>query len=115
MADTAKPAKKPSPVKNGYLILYNAASAILWLTVLGRVVGANVTKGPQLVYPTTGEFCKWTQTLAGMEILHSLFGMFYPIALLAGLLAFTSRLHRPFALPPLPCLNHAAYLHNVNR
>ncbi|XXG96763.1 hypothetical protein Hte_003054 [Hypoxylon texense] len=75
MADTAKPARQPSPVKNGYLILYNAASAILWLTVLGRVVGANVTKGPQLVYPTTGEFCKWTQTLAGMEILHSLFGV----------------------------------------
>ncbi|KAI0181107.1 PTPLA-domain-containing protein [Hypoxylon sp. FL1284] len=75
MADTAKPAKRPSPVKNGYLILYNAASAILWLTVLGRVVGANFTKGPQLAYPATGEFCKWTQTLAGMEILHSLFGV----------------------------------------
>ncbi|KAI0013894.1 tyrosine phosphatase-like protein [Xylariaceae sp. FL0662B] len=75
MADAAKPAKKSSPVKNGYLILYNAVSAILWLTVLGRIVGVNVMRGPQLAYPAVGEFCKWTQTLAGMEVLHSLLGI----------------------------------------
>ncbi|KAL7627142.1 hypothetical protein AAE478_003918 [Parahypoxylon ruwenzoriense] len=76
MADTSKPAKKASsPLKNGYLILYNAVSATLWLTVLGRVVAANVAGGPLAVYPTTGEFCKWTQTLAGMEVLHSLLGI----------------------------------------
>ncbi|KAI2613312.1 PTPLA-domain-containing protein [Hypoxylon sp. NC1633] len=75
MADAAKPPKRSSPVKNGYLILYNAVSATLWLTVLGRVVGANLTAGPQLVYPAVGEFCKWTQTLAGMEVLHSLLGI----------------------------------------
>ncbi|KAI0194429.1 tyrosine phosphatase-like protein [Xylaria flabelliformis] len=78
MADktaAAKPARKPSPVKNGYLILYNAVSAILWLTVLGRIAGINVARGPQFAYPAVGEFCKWTQTLAGMEVLHSLFGI----------------------------------------
>ncbi|GAW19097.1 hypothetical protein ANO14919_085810 [Xylariales sp. No.14919] len=77
MADktTSKPARKPSPVKNGYLIFYNAVSAILWLTVLGRVVGVNVVRGPHLAYPAVGEFCMWTQTLAGMEVLHSLFGV----------------------------------------
>ncbi|KAI1384471.1 PTPLA-domain-containing protein [Hypoxylon trugodes] len=75
MADKSKPVKKSSPIKNGYLILYNAVSAILWLTVLGRVVGANITGGPLHVYPAVGEFCKWTQTLAGMEVLHSLFGV----------------------------------------
>ncbi|KAI1144363.1 PTPLA-domain-containing protein [Hypoxylon sp. FL0543] len=75
MADTAKPANKSSPVKNGYLILYNAVSAVLWLTVLGRVVGANLTGSPRQVYPVVGEFCKWTQTLAGMEVLHSLLGI----------------------------------------
>lgn len=78
MADktAAKPAPKPksSPAKNGYLVLYNAMSAILWLTVLGRVVGITAIRGPQLAYPAVGEFCKWTQTLAGMEVLHSLFG-----------------------------------------
>ncbi|KAH9903648.1 protein tyrosine phosphatase-like protein [Xylariomycetidae sp. FL2044] len=95
MADTKKPKPKPavgvkaqssssssSPLKNAYLILYNAVSATLWLVVLGRVAGANLLAvrgggggGPQLVYPTAGEFCKWTQTLAGMEVLHSLFGI----------------------------------------
>lgn len=74
-ADKTTPAaKKPSPVKNSYLILYNAVSAMLWLTVLGRIVGINAVRGPQFAYPAVGEFCKWTQTLAGMEVLHSLFG-----------------------------------------
>ncbi|CAJ2505900.1 Uu.00g000300.m01.CDS01 [Anthostomella pinea] len=75
MADMTKPAKKASPVKNGYLILYNAISATLWLTVLGRVIGANAMRGHQYAYPAAGEFCKWTQTLAGMEVLHSLLGI----------------------------------------
>ncbi|KAI3343651.1 tyrosine phosphatase-like protein [Ustulina deusta] len=77
MADktTPKSRRKPSPVKNGYLILYNAVSAVLWLTVLGRVVGVNVVRGPHFAYLSVGEFCKWTQTLAGMEVLHSIFGI----------------------------------------
>lgn len=77
MADTKKAprATTSSPVKNGYLILYNAVSATLWLTVLGRVVLTNYMRGPSHVYASTGEFCKWTQTLAGMEVLHSLLGI----------------------------------------
>ncbi|KAI5928445.1 tyrosine phosphatase-like protein [Camillea tinctor] len=79
MADTTKTkpsAKKPSsPVKNAYLILYNAVSAGLWAVVLGRVIATNLTQGHEAVYPSVGEFCKWTQTLAGMEVLHSLFGI----------------------------------------
>ncbi|KAI1268570.1 tyrosine phosphatase-like protein [Xylariaceae sp. FL1019] len=75
MADKTKPARKPSPVKNGYLVLYNAVSAILWLTVLGRIVGVNVVRNHKYAYPAVGEFCKWTQTLAGMEVLHSVFGI----------------------------------------
>ncbi len=76
-SDAKKPAAKPasSPVKNGYLILYNAVSAALWLTVMVRIVAANVNGGGYTsVYANTGEFCKWTQTLAGMEVLHSLLG-----------------------------------------
>ncbi|KAI0603562.1 tyrosine phosphatase-like protein [Biscogniauxia sp. FL1348] len=78
MADTTtttKPAKKSSPVKNAYLILYNAVSAGLWAVVLGRVIATNLTQGHEAVYPAVGQFCKWTQTLAGMEVLHSLFGI----------------------------------------
>lgn len=64
----------PSPVKNAYLILYNLASASAWGLVLYSTVLTLVNSGPQSVYVTTGEFTKWTQTAAAMEILHSLFG-----------------------------------------
>ncbi|KAK7753458.1 hypothetical protein SLS62_004533 [Diatrype stigma] len=78
-SDAKKPAAKPasSPVKTGYLILYNAVSAALWLAVLVRTVTASASgaDGYTTVYGTTGEFCKWTQTLAGMEVLHSLLGV----------------------------------------
>lgn len=78
MADAKKPPRPASsPLKNGYLILYNAVSAFLWLTVLSRVISTNLfsANGHRDVYPTTGELCKYVQTLAGMEVLHSLFGV----------------------------------------
>lgn len=78
MAETKKKSsggpKPASPAKTSYLILYNAVSAVLWLAVMGRVLASLYLKGPHFVYLSTGEFCKWTQTLAGMEVLHSLFG-----------------------------------------
>ncbi|KAH7038126.1 tyrosine phosphatase-like protein [Microdochium trichocladiopsis] len=78
MADTKKaPRPASSPLKNGYLVLYNAVSAGLWLTVLSRVIATNLlsANGAADVCPTTGELCKWVQTLAGMEVLHSLLGI----------------------------------------
>ncbi|KAI0480142.1 PTPLA-domain-containing protein [Xylariaceae sp. FL0804] len=80
MADASKPARRApssssSPVKNGYLVLYNAVSAALWAVVLGRALAAAASGGSAAVYPAVGEFCKWTQTLAGMEVLHSLLGI----------------------------------------
>lgn len=75
--EAKKPTTKPpaSPIKNAYLILYNAVSASLWLAVMVKTVTTIVAGGgPAAVFDTTGEFCKWTQTLAGMEVLHSLLG-----------------------------------------
>jgi very-long-chain (3R)-3-hydroxyacyl-CoA dehydratase len=71
-ASGQKPAS--SPVKNGYLILYNAASAFAWGMVLQGTITSLVESGPESVYLNVGEFTKWTQTAAAMEILHSLFG-----------------------------------------
>ncbi|KAL7927924.1 hypothetical protein ACQKWADRAFT_318007 [Trichoderma austrokoningii] len=68
-------ASAASPVKNGYLILYNAASALAWGMVLQGTVTSLVESGPESVYLNVGEFTKWTQTAAAMEILHSLFGV----------------------------------------
>jgi very-long-chain (3R)-3-hydroxyacyl-CoA dehydratase len=80
MADTAAaPAKAPkrsSPVKNAYLILYNAVSAVAWLVVLGRTVAVFSSRGPSFVPLVVADWTRWTQTAAGMEILHSLFGAF---------------------------------------
>jgi very-long-chain (3R)-3-hydroxyacyl-CoA dehydratase len=57
-----------------YLIFYNLISALLWVTVLGRVILLVPLVGFQNVYGGVGEFTKWTQTAAVMEILHSALG-----------------------------------------
>jgi len=69
------PRGSASGVKTGYLTLYNFASAVLWVTVLGRTA-LTASRPAGTVYGVTGEFVKWTQTLALMEVGHSLFGEF---------------------------------------
>lgn len=70
----ARPAKPASALNKGYLILYNAISAIAWSVVLGRTLTLFGMRGPQFVYLGVGQWTKWTQTMAGMEVLHSLLG-----------------------------------------
>lgn len=68
--------KQASVAKTGYLVLYNFISAILWATVLGRVlVIAGFASFPK-VYLGVGAFAKWTQTLAVLEVVHALLGQF---------------------------------------
>ncbi|KAJ4198073.1 Very-long-chain (3R)-3-hydroxyacyl-CoA dehydratase [Fusarium falciforme] len=74
-APAARPKKQASFLNKAYLVLYNFISTVLWATVLGRTVSLFVLHGPEFVYPYAGEFTKWTQTLAGMEVLHSLLGV----------------------------------------
>lgn len=72
------PASAPKPIpgtKRVYLVAYNAISAALWSVVLVRTAQTALTDGTEAVYPTVGEWTKWTQTLAGLEIVHSLLGM----------------------------------------
>lgn len=79
MADAVKPPKpRQSPVKNGYLILYNFVSAIAWSVVLGRTVALYALRGPGFVHLGVGEWTRWTQTLAAMEVLHALLGTWTP-------------------------------------
>jgi hypothetical protein len=65
-----------SSVKRTYLVAYNALSAALWFVVLSRTAQTLAAKGPEAVFPAVGEWTKWTQTLAGLEILHSVLGTF---------------------------------------
>ncbi|KAJ3942154.1 uncharacterized protein N0V96_007648 [Colletotrichum fioriniae] len=82
MADaaTAAAAKLPqrrqsSPLKNGYLIAYNFVSAVAWATVLGRTVALFALRGPHFVHLGVGDWTRWTQTMAAMEVLHALLGV----------------------------------------
>ncbi|KAK6581541.1 hypothetical protein PZA11_006232 [Diplocarpon coronariae] len=73
-----KPGLKPlrsSSFKKQYLILYNFVNAILWLTVLGRVLLLIPLVGLGRVYPGVGRFTKWTQTLAVLEVVHAATGL----------------------------------------
>ena len=81
-AAAAKPKKPASPLNKGYLILYNAISAIAWSVVLGRTISLYTLRGPHFVYLGVGEWTKWTQTMAGMEVLHSLLGNISTLLLL---------------------------------
>ena len=70
------------PLKTRYLILYNTVSAILWLAILCRVVLLVPLVGFKNVYGGVGEFVKWTQTLAALEVVHAAFGEFPKICVL---------------------------------
>lgn len=62
--------------KKAYLILYNAASAVAWGTILGRVALALQMRGAPSVPAVVDSFARVTQTFAVMEILHALTGLF---------------------------------------
>lgn len=68
--------KHMSTAKRTYLVGYNALSAALWSVVLYRTALVLTTEGPGQVYPAVGEWTKWTQTLAGLEVVHSVLGAF---------------------------------------
>ena len=63
--------------KTVYLILYNFTSAVLWATVLGRTALVTYMRSPTLVHLAVADFAKWTQTLAALEIAHSLVGTYH--------------------------------------
>lgn len=79
-----KPLRSSSP-KTQYLILYNFLSAIAWLVVLGRVVLLVPLVGFGRTYQGVGQFAKWTQTVALLEIVHAATGPHFPFSTSAQL------------------------------
>lgn len=76
--DARRDVSKAAPslsAKSCYLILYNSVSAALWLVVLGRLISSAASKGTTNVFYDIGLLTKWTQTLAVLEIVHSLTGL----------------------------------------
>lgn len=77
MASPATPRQAPPPslsLKELYLVAYNGINALLWAVVLWRTTLTLVTEGPAEVYNDVGQWTKWTQTLAALEIVHSITG-----------------------------------------
>lgn len=65
-----------SYLRKSYLLLYNAASAVAWATVLGRVIAVFLLRGPVLVPAGVDTFVRNTQSFAALEIIHSLLGAY---------------------------------------
>jgi len=62
-------------MRNQYLVAYNTISAVLWGVVLGRCLLLVLLAGTENVYGGVGNFTKWTQTLAVLEIFHAVVGL----------------------------------------
>lgn len=71
---TAPPKPKGSVLAQTYLLSYNAASALLWTAVLGRVVLLIPLVGITNVFGGVDDFVRWVQTLALAEVTHAAFG-----------------------------------------
>ncbi|KAK5167574.1 uncharacterized protein LTR77_007273 [Saxophila tyrrhenica] len=81
-SDSQKPSrgqqstKTTSSPKSTYLLLYNLVSSLLWFGILLTTATNLCTLGPaSSLYPTIGTYTKYVQTLAALEILHSLLGL----------------------------------------
>lgn len=57
-----------------YLLIYNLVNGFLWIAVLGRVILLIPLVGFQNVYGGVGEFAKWVQSIAILEVFHSALG-----------------------------------------
>ena len=76
-SSTTEPAPKPAQPKSLrtiYLIFYNYVSALLWFATLVGVTILVPYGGFRSVYPGVGQFTKWTQTLALLEVVHAAIG-----------------------------------------
>lgn len=65
---------KNSPAGRFYLVTYNVINVILWLLVLLRTIITSRRYGVAHTYDDVGDFAKWTQTIAILEVVHAAIG-----------------------------------------
>ncbi|KAJ4410299.1 hypothetical protein N0V85_003978 [Neurospora sp. IMI 360204] len=98
-----------SALRKGYLVLYNAASAVAWATILGRVASVYFAKGAPFVPLVVDDFARVTQTFAVMEIFHALTGI-VPAPIFTTAMQVASRLMLVWGISyPFPHLNTSAW------
>ena len=73
------PSQPRRDLKTHYLVAYNLMSSILWFAVLARVLILIPLVGFKNVSGGVGDFAKWTQTLAVLEIVNSASGLSSPL------------------------------------
>ena len=81
----AKVSKPASPLNTAYLLAYNGTSALLWAVVLYKVISISAKEGLDnngKVYAETEQFARLVQSVAGLEVLHSLLGKMLSFLLL---------------------------------
>jgi very-long-chain (3R)-3-hydroxyacyl-CoA dehydratase len=71
---TTPPSRSSSAVTKNYLVAYNLVSAVLWAAVLGRSLLIVSVVGYQELYKGTLDFLRVTQSLALLEVVHSVLG-----------------------------------------
>jgi very-long-chain (3R)-3-hydroxyacyl-CoA dehydratase len=79
-APPAKSKPSSSSLVTNYLLAYNGLSFLGWLVVLGRLVLLVPLVGTENVYSGLGDFTKWVQTFAILEVVHAAFGMWFGIS-----------------------------------
>ncbi|KAK3322255.1 tyrosine phosphatase-like protein [Apodospora peruviana] len=95
--------------RKAYLVLYNAASAVAWGAVLGRVAVVLGYKGAPFVPLVVDNFARVTQTAAVMEIFHALTGI-VPAPFFTTAMQVASRLILMWGISlPFPHLNSSAW------
>jgi very-long-chain (3R)-3-hydroxyacyl-CoA dehydratase len=67
-----------SALKSPYLILYNGTFAALWLTLLIRIGALGPLSSYGQTYAVVGDFAKWIQTAALLEVVHAAIGQLIP-------------------------------------
>ena len=63
-----------SSPKNVYLIIYNLAFALLWLTLLIQISALNPVSNYEQTYSTVGSLAEKIQVAAFLDVLHSATG-----------------------------------------
>jgi very-long-chain (3R)-3-hydroxyacyl-CoA dehydratase len=74
-----------------YLTAYNSVSAFLWFAVFARLVLLWPLVSERFVVENLGDFTKWVQTLAILEVVHSFLG-FVRSPILTTIMQISSRL-----------------------
>lgn len=93
-ASVAKPKKEKPTIVRGYLVIYNAVSAVAWAYLLFNLCRSYLVDEPQnyrILFPKTGKYLAYLQSAAVLEIIHAALG-WVPSSVISNVIQIASRL-----------------------